>query len=118
MSAVLIYKKDGSQAVFWPADQKPETIDLAIRKIFQQGGTEIQRTDSSLIPPEILVPPAPTKEMLEDRARARFDADSLFKAKCISDLAFRLGKAPGQLTPTELNTERDRIAAIFGAMQQ
>ena len=42
--------------------------------------------------------------------------DRLFAAKCISDLAFRLGKPPGQLTVTEIKNERDRILAIYDAL--
>lgn len=37
----------------------------------------------------------------------------LLKAKCISDLAFRLGKLPGQVTSAELIAERDRISQIY-----
>jgi hypothetical protein len=46
----------------------------------------------------------------------RVNAQRLFKAKCISDLAFRLNKAPGALTAGELSAERDRIAAIYKAL--
>jgi hypothetical protein len=41
------------------------------------------------------------------------DLRKLIKAKFVSDLAFRLGKAPGALTNAELQAERDRIAAIY-----
>lgn len=57
-----------------------------------------------------------TQLELEVSAKARFDSDKMFKAKCISDLAFRLGKAPGALTALELQAERDRIAAIYKAL--
>lgn len=46
----------------------------------------------------------------------RFDGDRLFKAKAISDLAFRLGKAPGALTPAEIAAERTRIVNIYKAL--
>jgi hypothetical protein len=46
----------------------------------------------------------------------RIDWRKLIKAKFISDLAFRLGKAPGQLTNQELAAERNRIAAIYKAL--
>ena len=39
-----------------------------------------------------------------------------FRAKCISDLAFRLGVAPGTLTPTQIQAERTRIKAIADAL--
>ncbi len=37
----------------------------------------------------------------------------LLKAICVSNLAYRLNKAPGAVTNPELATERDRIAAIY-----
>ena len=58
----------------------------------------------------------PSSDELEARCRSMFDEDKLFRAKCISDLAFRLGKAPGALTGAELSAERDRIAAIYKAL--
>ena len=36
----------------------------------------------------------------------------IFRAKCLSDLAFRLGKAPGALTLADINAERTRIKNI------
>ncbi len=51
-----------------------------------------------------------------ETAQREFDAMKLFKAKCISDLAFRLGKAPGALTAAEIAAERDRIVAIYKAL--
>jgi hypothetical protein len=63
-----------------------------------------------------LNPPPPTAEELEQQCREAFNRDKLFRAKCISDLAFRLGKAPGQLSAAELAAERDRIAAIYKAL--
>lgn len=44
---------------------------------------------------------------------SRIDMRRLLKAKFISDLAWRLGKAPGSLTAQELLAERNRIAAIY-----
>lgn len=44
---------------------------------------------------------------------ASVDPGKVIKAKFISDLAFRLGKAPGALTNGELTAERNRIAAIY-----
>lgn len=46
----------------------------------------------------------------------RVDWRRLMKAKFISDLAHRLGKAPGQLTAQELAAERSRVAAIYKAL--
>ena len=43
----------------------------------------------------------------------RIDLRRILKAKFISDLAWRLGKPPAQLTTDELMAERNRIAAIY-----
>lgn len=42
--------------------------------------------------------------------------DRVFKAKCLSDLAFRLGKPPGALTLAEIQAERNRIKNIAEAL--
>lgn len=47
---------------------------------------------------------------------SRFDLLKLLKAKFISDLAWRLGVAPGALTLAQLNAERQRIANIYKAL--
>lgn len=52
----------------------------------------------------------------ETAARAAIDGDKKFLAKCISDLAFRLSKAPSALSAAEILAERDRIAAIYKDM--
>jgi hypothetical protein len=49
-------------------------------------------------------------------AQDGFEAMKLFKAKAISDLAFRLGKSPGALTAEDIRAERDRIVAIYKAL--
>lgn len=49
-------------------------------------------------------------------APANVDLFKLVKAKAISDLAFRLGVAPGALTPAQILAERNRIAAIYAAL--
>lgn len=46
----------------------------------------------------------------------QIDILRLLKAKFVSDLAWRLGKAPGALTGAELTAERNRIAAIYKAI--
>lgn len=69
--------------------------------------------------PEVVAyfnPPPPTEEELARQCRDAFSRDRLFRAKCISDLAFRLGKGPGQLTQAEIAAERDRLAAIYKAL--
>lgn len=49
--------------------------------------------------------------------QADFDnAMRIIKAKCVSDLAFRLGKAPGALTAAEIQAERTRIKNISDAL--
>lgn len=64
-----------------------------------------------------------TAEQLEEDARqalngaaGTIDLYKLIKAKVISDEAYRLGKAPGQLTAAELLAIRNRIAAIYKAL--
>lgn len=60
---------------------------------------------------------APTVEQMKTAEATRdFEAMKLFRAKCISDLAFRLGKPPGQLTVEEIRAERDRLVAIYKAL--
>lgn len=44
------------------------------------------------------------------------DVLKLVRAKAISDLAFRLGKAPGALTAAEIAAERTRISNIYAAL--
>lgn len=51
-----------------------------------------------------------------DGGGRNIDISRLLKAKFVSDLAFRLGKAPGALTGAELSAERNRIAAIYKAL--
>lgn len=70
-----------------------------------------------------LAPVAPTADQLEEQCKQALnggagpiDLRKLIKAKFISDLAFRLGKAPGALTAGELTTERNRLAAIYKAL--
>lgn len=45
-----------------------------------------------------------------------FDLRRAFIAKVISDEAYRLGKAPGALTPQELSAIRGRLANIYKAL--
>lgn len=54
--------------------------------------------------------------MLNGGIGPNIDWRKLTKAKFISDLAHRLGKAPGALTGAELTGERNRIAAIYKAL--
>lgn len=49
-------------------------------------------------------------------AVAETSLEELFTAKCISDLAWRLGKAPDALSAAEIRAERERIAAICKAL--
>lgn len=68
---------------------------------------------------DFLNPPPPTPDQLEVLCQGYLnggggaDPRKLFKAKLVSDLAFRLGVAPGALTPAQLLAERNRIAAIY-----
>lgn len=83
---------------------------------------ECQRwvAQGNTIQPEDPPPPPLTADEHEQIAAGalnggdyRADLMRLLKAKFISDLAFRLGKAPGALTPAELQAERTRIANIY-----
>lgn len=47
---------------------------------------------------------------------SRIDVRKVLQAKCISDLAWRLGVAPGALTAQQIGNERVRIAAIYKAL--
>lgn len=83
---------------------------------FKEEATTEQRTDAEAVK-QAFDPEAPlTAAELETQCQQRFDADKLFRAKCLSDLAFRLGKAPGQLTATDIENERARLAAIYRAL--
>lgn len=60
----------------------------------------------------------PTPDNLESYALRALNGSAdkvlkLIKAVVISNLAFRLGKPPSQLTQTELTNERQRIATIY-----
>lgn len=59
---------------------------------------------------------ADVEGLLDSGSGPRISWPKLFKAKVISELAFRLGKPPAQLTAQEFATERDRIAAIYKAL--
>lgn len=70
-----------------------------------------------------LYPAAKTPDDLENDCKAALNDGSreihlmkLLKAKFISDLSWRLGVAPGNLTNTQLLNERNRIAAIYKAL--
>lgn len=77
--------------------------------------------------PEVLAfrnPPPPTADEIEAQVQAalnggnarHLDPFKLLKAMFVSNLAHRLGKAPGALTGAELTAERNRIAAIYKAL--
>lgn len=58
-----------------------------------------------------------TKTALVDAAAgAAFDFNKLFRAKAVSDLAWRLGVAPAALTPAQIAAERTRILNIYKAL--
>lgn len=54
--------------------------------------------------------------VIDADAAQQFDGAKMLKAKGLSDLAWRLGKAPGALTPAEIAAERTRIIAIYKAL--
>lgn len=49
-------------------------------------------------------------------AAQQFDGNKVMRAKAISDLAWRLGKAPGSLTAPEIAAERLRIITIYKSL--
>lgn len=78
--------------------------------------------NSQILAIPVVLPP--TADELEAEVQAalnggsgpHIDMTKLLKAKFVSDLAWRLGKAPGALTGAELTAERNRIAAIYKAL--
>lgn len=86
---------------------------LILRDVILAGGDFVVVDDVATAP---LPLPEFTQEQKEAEAQRRFDTDKLFRAKCISDLAWRLGKNPGALTSAELLAERNRIANIYKAL--
>lgn len=92
---------------------------------FKPEATIAQREAADAVLVAFLAAPEPTplstaeqseadcQAALNDGANFHMDFRKLIKAKFISDLAFRLGKAPGALTAGELTAERNRIAAIY-----
>lgn len=72
--------------------------------------------DALLTPPTADQIEAQVQAVLNGGSAQHLDPFKLLKAKFISDLAFRLGKAPGSLTGAELTAERNRIAAIYKAL--
>lgn len=71
----------------------------------------------------VFSPPPPSATDLENDClaalnggAARIDVQKLMKAKVVSDLAFRLGVAPGALTVAQILAERTRLATIYKAL--
>jgi len=95
-------------------------VIVGVYAVRQEGYAEEELPDNH---PEIFTfrnPPPLTPEQLEVAAIAALNGGEgsvnvlkLLKAKFISDLAFRLNKAPGSLTTIELQNERARIASIY-----
>jgi len=86
-----------------------------------QGQEELSNNHPEVV--AFLNPPPKTAEQHEQDALSALNGGGapinmlrLMKAKFISDLAWRIGKAPGALTNAELNAERSRIAAIYKAL--
>jgi hypothetical protein len=60
---------------------------------------------------------AATLDAMKDaEASAIYDPHKALKAVAISNLAARLGKNPGALTPAEIAAERTRVLAIMKAL--
>lgn len=125
----IIYhpKVDGSfNAPNFPAtDQHPSAVryqfvhpshgNLTIDAI---GGAPVQAEIDVLLSPPVLDKDAEARKAIDadPAAPPNVDLFKLIRAKAISDLAFRLGVAPGALTPAQIATERARLAAIYAAL--
>lgn len=74
------------------------------------------------VPSAYQAPAAPTQQELEDQCKAGLngtggiDVLKALRAKVVSDEAYRLNKAPGDLTAAERQAIRNRIAAIYKAL--
>ena len=126
MSAIrCIYlpKTDGSfcEPNFLATDQHPDAVrfqfahptkgNLTVDAI---GGAPVQAEIDAILSP-VIDPQVECRKAL-DGTQANVNLWKLIKAKVISDLAFRLGVAPGALTPAQIATERNRISAIYAAL--
>lgn len=109
-----------------------QAVDAAVRAVCPIVGVSIaKKTDKSTWRVDFDPSATPTQRAAGSAAVDNFDLASwtgvvddndfqnltrAFRAKCISDLAFRLGVAPGALTPTQIQAERARIKAIADAL--
>lgn len=90
-----------------------EWLDESTRPTQQEVEAAHDRLVAGPTPDEI---EAEVVAMLNGGNGQNIDWRKLLKAKFISDLAHRLGKAPGALTAQELGAERNRITAIYKAL--
>ena len=109
------------EAAPYAAGTKRHRMRRGLRIVFAEA-EEAERDADEVANVEASQPP--TADEIEAQVQAalnsgkgpHLDPFKLLKAKFISDLAFRLGKAPGALTGAELTAERNRIAAIYKAL--
>lgn len=80
------------------------------------GEPTTQEVDALLTPPTPDQIEAQVQAALNGGTAQHLDPFKLLKAMFVSNLAHRLGKAPGALTGPELTAERNRIAAIYKAL--
>lgn len=109
---------------FPAADQHPQAARYTVRSNFLGrdvvldavgGEPTTQEVDALLAPLTADQIEAQVQAALNGGSGQHLDPFKLIKAKFVSDLAHRLGKAPGALTGAELTAERNRIAAIYKA---
>lgn len=121
MSTVRCIYSD--EAPRFPAtDQHPAAARYAVRSAYLGrdvlvdavgGEPTTQEVDALLAPPTPEQIEAQVQAALNGGAAQHLDPFKLLKAMFVSNLAHRLGKAPGALTGAELTAERNRIAAIY-----
>lgn len=105
----------------WYAERNQRGVLVGLYRQPQPGRAEELLQDND---PEVIAHTAPqTTDQREAECIAamnggggRIDMRKLIIAKCVSDEAYRLGKAPGTLTGAELAGIRARIAAIYKAL--
>ena len=101
---------------FPATDQHPDAVRYQVGGLFVDaigGEPTLAEVDAILSP--VIDHDAECRKAL-DAEPANVNRFKLIKAKAISDLAFRLGVAPGALTGTQIAAERNRIAAIYAAL--
>jgi hypothetical protein len=108
---MLLQRLDDGACIPWPPAER--------EGYKAQAWIDLGNTPAAADPP----PPPPTADELEALCQSLLSGNDVpislakvLKAKMVSDLAFRLGVAPGALTAAQLTAERNRIASIYKAL--